>query len=91
MTPSHADAIADAILTPDPARVRVAARQREEVLQQQRRRVAAGASLAGMAAGVLIAQLTAVPWSTGMLYGGTVTFFVTTLWLGRRARRQPRH
>lgn len=88
MTPSQADAIADAITQPDPQREQIAARQREQAQQLQRQRVAAGISLAGMAGGALIASLSGLPWLKGVLYGGVLTFCIAKVVLDRRALRR---
>nr|WP_313269852.1 hypothetical protein [Stenotrophomonas geniculata] len=47
----------------------------------------AGASLIGMAAGLLLAPITELPWVQGMIAGGALALLAAHLWLQRREGR----
>lgn len=86
MDPSQADAVADAMLQPDPKREAVRARHLASAAQLKRQRKAAGASLVGMAVGAAVASQFPMSFSQGMLIGALLTYLPTKLWLDRRAR-----
>ncbi len=86
MDRSQADAVAHAMLRPDPQREAVRARHLVNAAQLKRQRVAAGAGLVGMAAGAVVASQFPMAFSQGMLIGALLTYLPTKLWLDRRAR-----
>ncbi|MGE8250069.1 hypothetical protein [Stenotrophomonas sp. Ste96] len=86
MDRSQAEAMADAMLQPDPKREAVRARRLASAAQLKRQRKAAGASLVGMAVGAAVASQFPMAFSQGMLIGALLTYFPTQLWLDRRAR-----
>ncbi|WP_353084655.1 hypothetical protein [Stenotrophomonas sp.] len=86
MDRSQADAVAHAMLQPDPRREAVRARHLVNVAQLKRQRVAAGASLIGMATGAVVASQFPMAFSQGVVIGAALTYFPTKLWLDRRAR-----
>jgi hypothetical protein len=86
MDPSQADAVADAMLQPDPKREAVRARHLASAAQLKRQRKAAGAGLVGMAAGAVVASQFPMAFSQGVVIGAALTYFPTKLWLDRRAR-----
>lgn len=86
MDRSQAEAVADAMLQPDPQREAVRARHLASAEQLKRQRKAAGAGLIGMAVGALVASQFPMAFSQGMLIGAALTYLPTKLWLDRRAR-----
>ncbi|MFL6957799.1 hypothetical protein ACJ7C5_08475 [Nocardiopsis yanglingensis] len=81
------DAIAEAVMRPDARRLRIAARHRQAAHRQRRQRVAVGASLIGMVAGLLLAPITGLPWVQGMIAGGALALLAAHPWLQRREGR----
>jgi hypothetical protein len=88
MTPSQADAIAQAILRPDTKREAVQQRQRAQAHALARQRVAAGVSLVGMALGAAAAIRLPMAYSQGMMVGGALSFLLAHLGLAWRERRR---
>lgn len=85
MDRSQAEAVTHAMLQPDPRREAVRARDLANAAQLKRQRVAAGASLIGMAVGAMVASQFPMAFSQGVLIGAALTYFPTRLWLDRRA------
>lgn len=88
MTPSQADAIAEAILRPDDKREAVQQRQRAQAQHLARQRVAAAVSLVGMALGAAAAIWLPMAYAQGMLVGGALSFLLAHLGLAWRERRR---
>jgi len=87
MTPSQADAIAQAILRPDNKREAVQQRQRTQAQYLARQRIAVATSLVGMALGAASAIWLPVSCVHGMMVGGALSFLLAHLWLAGRERR----
>ncbi|MFX1725425.1 hypothetical protein [Stenotrophomonas sp. AS1] len=88
MTPSQADAIAQAILRPDTKREAVQQRQRAQAQFLARQRVAVGVGMFGMALGTAAAIRLPMANSQGMLVGGALFFLLAHLGLAWRERRR---
>lgn len=88
MTPTQADAIAQAILQPDNKRGAVQQRQRAQAQHLARQRVAVTFSMAGMALGAVAAIWLPMAYSQGMMVGGALAFLLAHLWLAWRERRR---
>ena len=88
MTPSQADAIAQAILQPDNKREAIQHRQRAQAQYLARQRVAVAAGLAGMALGAAAAIWLPMAYAQGMLVGGALSFLLAHLAFAWRDRRR---
>lgn len=86
MDRSQAEAVADAMLQPDPQPEAVRAGHLASAEQLKRQRKAAGAALIGMAVGALVASQFPMGFSQGVVIGAALTYFPTKFWLDRRAR-----
>lgn len=88
MTPSQADAIAQAILRPDNKREAVQQRQRAQAQHLARQRVAVTFSMVGMALGAAAAIWLPMAYAQGMMVGGGLSFLLAHLALAWRERRR---
>lgn len=88
MTPTQADAIAQAILQPDNKREAVQQRQRAQAQHLARQRVAVTFSLVGMALGAAAAKWLPMAYTQGMMVGGALSFLLAHLALAWRERRR---
>lgn len=86
MTPSQADAIAQAILRPDNKRVAVQQRQRVQAQHLARQRVAVAVSLVGMALGAAAAIWLPMTYAQGLVVGGVLSFLLAHLGLAWHER-----
>ncbi len=88
MDRSQADAIAQAILSPDPAAQEALRRKRakEDWLLIERRKIA-WLTLVGFAIGIAIAYLTAHPLTVGGLWGAILGSAIGGVWVSWRSAR----
>lgn len=93
MEPSKADAIAQAILTPDAKVQEALRRQREaEARDQARRRMTARYILPAMLLGAIVAEFIDVRFTLGILYGAIVGALIAgavSLWRKRQPANAP--